>query len=177
MDYCNSWFFSKYIDKLSSFYAFLIFLVAHKSIPKKDKIFQIKISKNVKNELQNSGKKMVLTTFSSALISELDIVLLGLFYTGPILGVLAWSRRILEIIFQLLAASLDILFPELSKTREKSEVKQVRSQLKKVFFYLLSVPILYFFFSDFANIYLFLYLEEEFDMYLHILIKYFFVFH
>ena len=130
---------------------FLFLLVAHKSIPSKDVIFKIKNSKNVKNELQSSGKKMVLTTFSSALISELDIVLLGLFYTGPILGVLAWSRRILEIIFQLLAASLDILFPELSKTREKSEVKQVRSQLKKVFFLSFSVPILFFLLRDIAN--------------------------
>ena len=130
---------------------FLFLLVAHKSIPTKDVVFKIENSKNVKNELQSSGKKMVLTTFSSALISELDIVLLGLFYTGPILGVLAWSRRILEIIFQLLAASLDILFPELSKTREKSEVKQVRSQLKKVFFLSFSVPILFFLFRDTAN--------------------------
>ena len=130
---------------------FLFLLVAHKSIPTKDVIFKIKNSKNVKNELQSSGKKMVLTTFSSALISELDIVLLGLFYTGPILGVLAWSRRILEIIFQLLAASLDILFPELSKTREKSEVKQVRSQLKKVFFLSFSVPILFFLLRNIAN--------------------------
>ena len=130
---------------------FLFLLVAHKSIPTKDVVFKIENSKNVKNELQNSGKKMVLTTFSSALISELDIVLLGLFYTGPILGVLAWSRRILEIIFQLLAASLDILFPELSKTREKSEVKEVRSQLKKVFFLSFSVPILFFLFRDIAN--------------------------
>ena len=130
---------------------FLFLLVAHKSIPKKDVVFKIENSKNVKNELQNSGKKMVLTTFSSALISELDIVLLGLFYTGPILGVLAWSRRILEIIFQLLAASLDILFPELSKTREKSEVKQVRSQLKKVFFLSFSVPILFFLLRNIAN--------------------------
>ena len=130
---------------------FLFLLVAHKSIPSKDVIFKIKKSKNVKNELQSSGKKMVLTTFSSALISELDIVLLGLFYTGPILGVLAWSRRILEIIFQLLAASLDILFPELSKTREKSEVKEVRSQLKKVFFLSFSVPILFFFLRGIAN--------------------------
>ena len=130
---------------------FLFLLVAHKSIPSKDVVFKIENSKNVKNELQSSGKKMVLTTFSSALISELDIVLLGLFYTGPILGVLAWSRRILEIIFQLLAASLDILFPELSKTREKSEVKQVRSQLKKVFFLSFSVPILFFLFRDIAN--------------------------
>ena len=130
---------------------FLFLLVAHKSIPLKDVVFKIENSKNVKNELQSSGKKMVLTTFSSALISELDIVLLGLFYTGPILGVLAWSRRILEIIFQLLAASLDILFPELSKTREKSEVKEVRSQLKKVFFLSFSVPILFFLFRDIAN--------------------------
>ena len=130
---------------------FLFLLVAHKSIPSKDVIFKIKNSKNVKNELQSSGKKMVLTTFSSALISELDIVLLGLFYSGPILGVLAWSRRILEIIFQLLAASLDILFPELSKTREKSEVKEVRSQLKKVFFLSFSVPILFFLFRNIAN--------------------------
>ena len=130
---------------------FLFLLVAHKSIPTKDVVFKIENSKNVKNELQSSGKKMVLTTFSSALISELDIVLLGLFYTGPILGVLAWSRRILEIIFQLLAASLDILFPELSKTREKSEVKHVRSQLKKVFFLSFSVPILFFLLRDIAN--------------------------
>ena len=130
---------------------FLFLLVAHKSIPSKDVVFKIENSKNVKNELQSSGKKMVLTTFSSALISELDIVLLGLFYTGPILGVLAWSRRILEIIFQLLAASLDILFPELSKTREKSEVKEVRSQLKKVFFLSFFVPILFFLFRDIAN--------------------------
>ena len=130
---------------------FLFLLVAHKSIPTKDVVFKIENSKNVKNELQSSGKKMVLTTFSSALISELDIVLLGLFYTGPILGVLAWSRRILEIIFQLLAASLDILFPELSKTREKSEVKEVRSQLKKVFFLSFSVPILFFLLRNIAN--------------------------
>ena len=130
---------------------FLFLLVAHKSIPTKDVVFKIENTKNVKNELQSSGKKMVLTTFSSALISELDIVLLGLFYTGPILGVLAWSRRILEIIFQLLAASLDILFPELSKTREKSEVKQVRSQLKKVFFLSFSVPILFFLLRNIAN--------------------------
>ena len=130
---------------------FLFLIVAHKSIPTKDVVFKNENSKIVKNELQSSGKKMVLTTFSSALISELDIVLLGLFYTGPILGVLAWSRRILEIIFQLLAASLDILFPELSKTREKSEVKQVRSQLKKVFFLSFSVPILFFLLRDIAN--------------------------
>ena len=46
---------------------------------------------------------MVLTTFSSALISELDIVLLGLFYSGPILGVLAWSRRILRNYFSIVS--------------------------------------------------------------------------
>ena len=94
------------------------FVVAHFSIPKKD----IKLNSNidVRDDLQDSGKKMVLTTFSSALISELDIVLLGLFYSGSVLGVLAWARRILEIIFQLFAESLDILFPELSKAGSKN---------------------------------------------------------
>ena len=55
------------------------------SLPKKDNHFNFESDKNVKDEIQGSGKKMVLTTFSSALISELDIVLLGLFYSGPIL--------------------------------------------------------------------------------------------
>ena len=72
------------------------FIVAHVSIPKKDNNFNFESDKHVKDEIQSSGKKMVLTTFSSALISELDIVLLGLFYAGPTLGVLAWSRRILD---------------------------------------------------------------------------------
>ena len=107
---------------------------------------------------------MVMTTFSSALISELDIVLLGLFYSGPVLGVLAWSRRILEIIFQLLAASLDILFPELSKANEKSEVKLIRYRLIKVFFVSFLIPISYFLFKDFGNIIFITLLGQEFDM-------------
>ena len=77
---------------------FLFFLVAHYSIPNKDIGQRITNNdKETRGELTKSGKKMVLTTFSSALISELDIVLLGLFYSGSLLGVLAWSRRILEL--------------------------------------------------------------------------------
>ena len=94
---------------------------------------------------------MVLTTFSSALISELDIVLLGLFYSGPLLGVLAWSRRILEIIFQLLAASLDILFPELSKAKDTGSVTDIRLRLRKVFVFSFSIPILFFLLKDVAG--------------------------
>ena len=56
----------------------LFFIIAHVSIPKNEKIFKTTSTPNVKTNLQKSGKKMVLTTFSSALISELDIVLLGL---------------------------------------------------------------------------------------------------
>ena len=62
-------------------------------------------SKPIRNNLQKSGKKMVLTTFSSALISELDIVLLGLFYSGSVLGVLAsvisayYYLRIIKVIY------------------------------------------------------------------------------
>lgn len=127
------------------------FIVAHVSIPKKDNNFNFESNKQVKDEIQGSGKKMVLTTFSSALISELDIVLLGLFYAGPTLGVLAWSRRILEIIFQLLAASLDILFPELAKAQSSKDVNDVRSKLRKVFLFSFSIPILFFIFRGFAG--------------------------
>ena len=127
------------------------FIVAHVSIPKKDNNFTFESEKHVKDEIQGSGKKMVLTTFSSALISELDIVLLGLFYAGPTLGVLAWSRRILEIIFQLLAASLDILFPELAKAQSSKDVNDVRSKLRKVFLFSFSIPILFFIFRGFAR--------------------------
>ena len=127
------------------------FIVAHVSIPKKDNNFTFESEKHVKDEIQGSGKKMVLTTFSSALISELDIVLLGLFYAGPTLGVLAWSRRILEIIFQLLAASLDILFPELAKAQSSKDVNDVRYRLRKVFLFSFSIPILFFIFRGFAG--------------------------
>ena len=127
------------------------FIVAHVSIPKKDNNFNFESDKHVKDEIQGSGKKMVLTTFSSALISELDIVLLGLFYAGPTLGVLAWSRRILEIIFQLLAASLDILFPELAKAQSSKDVNDVRSKLRKVFLFSFSIPLLFFILRGFAG--------------------------
>ena len=92
------------ITLLIAFQVFMLasfFVVAHLSIPRKEIVLETKTGKPVRNDLQKSGKKMVLTTFSSALISELDIVLLGLFYSGSVLGVLAWSRRILEIIFNI----------------------------------------------------------------------------
>ena len=125
------------------------FAVAHFSIPKND--IDLNSNKSVKNNLQASGKKMVLTTFSSALISELDIVLLGLFYSGSVLGVLAWSRRILEIVFQLVAASLDILFPELSKAKNKQDVSEIRTRLRTVFILSFAIPISFFFFKGLAS--------------------------
>ena len=140
------------------------FLVAHLSIPKNDIVLETKSSKPVRDDLQKSGKKMVLTTFSSALISELDIVMLGIFYSGSLLGVLAWSRRILEIIFQLLAASLDILFPELSKAKDKSEVTLIRTKLTRVFYVSFSIPIMYFIFKDIGNSIFINLLGNEFDM-------------
>ena len=121
---------------------FIFFIIAHLYIPKKE--ITNNTSKETRSKLTKSGRKMVLTSFSSALISELDIVLLGLFYSGTLLGVLAWSRRILEIIFQLLAASLDIIFPELSKAKNKDEVSAIRVRLRKVFIFSFSIPILFF---------------------------------
>ena len=137
------------------------FVVAHLSVPKKD----IELTSNitVKNKLQESGKKMVLTTFSSALISELDIVLLGIFYSGSTLGVLAWSRRILEIIFQLVAASLDILFPELAKAKNRDSISELRIKLRKVFLLSFTVPISFIFLKGLASEIFTSLLGEEFS--------------
>jgi len=141
---------------------FVFFLVAHFSIPKTEKIKDKDQEKSTRKELANSGRKMVLTTFSSALISELDIVLLGLFYFGPALGVLAWSRRILEIIFQLLAASLDILFPELSRAKDKNEIQNIRDRLKIVFFFSFIIPVTFYLLRDTAGDILVSLLGEDF---------------
>ena len=141
---------------------FVFFLVAHFSIPKTEIIKDKDQEKSTRKELNNSGRKMVLTTFSSALISELDIVLLGLFYFGPALGVLAWSRRILEIIFQLLAASLDILFPELSRAKDKNEIQNIRDRLKRVFFFSFIIPVTFYLLKDTAGDILVSLLGEDF---------------
>ena len=141
---------------------FVFFLVAHFSIPKTEIIKDKDQEKSTRKELNNSGRKMVLTTFSSALISELDIVLLGLFYFGPALGVLAWSRRILEIIFQLLAASLDILFPELSRAKDKNEIQSIRDRLKRVFFFSFIIPVTFYLLRDTAGDILVSLLGEDF---------------
>ena len=140
----------------------VFFLVAHFSIPKTEKIRDKDQDKSTRKELTNSGRKMVLTTFSSALISELDIVLLGLFYFGPALGVLAWSRRILEIIFQLLAASLDILFPELSRAKDKNEIQNIRDRLKRAFFFSFIIPVTFYLLRDTAGDILVSLLGEDF---------------
>jgi len=89
---------------------------------------------------------------------------LGLFYSGSLLGVLAWSRRILEIIFQLLAASLDILFPELSKAKDKNEVSSIRGKLIMVFYASFIIPIVYFIFKDFGNTIFISFLGDEFEL-------------
>ena len=86
---------------------------------------------------------MVLTTFSAALLSELDIVILGVFYSGPILGVLAWSKRILEGLYQLVGASLDIVFPEISKLNDTEEISGVRRKLRIVILISLLIPVTY----------------------------------
>ena len=130
---------------------FLFFLVAHFYLPKNELIFDSKNNNETRSELTKSGKKMVSTTFSAVLISELDIVLLGLFYSGPLLGVLALSRRLLEALFQLIGASLDMIFPELSKAKDVSEISEIRIRLRKVFLFSFSIPILFYLFKDVAE--------------------------
>ena len=126
----------------------IFYFVAHSSLPAE--------SLNTENnystkDLTSSGRKMVLTTFAAALLSELDIVILGVFYSGPILGVLAWSKRILEGLYQLVGASLDIVFPEISKLKNKDEITSVRSKLRIVILISLFIPIAYILLEDIAN--------------------------
>ena len=129
----------------------IFFLVAHFYIPKTELIYESENNKETRSELTKSGKKMVTTTFSAVLISELDIVLLGLFYSGPVLGVLALSRRLLEALFQFVGASLDMIFPQLSKAKNKNEVSELRVRLRKVFIFSFSIPILFYLFKDVAQ--------------------------
>jgi O-antigen/teichoic acid export membrane protein len=141
----------------------IFFLVAHFSIPSSEKKNSSPDAVETRKKLTKSGQKMVLTTFSSALISELDIVLLGLFFGGPLLGVLSWARRILEILFQLAAASLDILFPELSKTKSKSEVVEIRNKLRRIVILSFIIPTIFFPLKDVAGSLFVVLLGEEFS--------------
>jgi len=144
------------------FLLFVSFLYAHYSIPEKSKLIALKDRDNNKKHLRQSGKKMVLTTFSSALISEFDILILALFYNGSMLGVLAWTRRILEILFQIIAASLDILFPELSKETNFNKILNIRKKLLIFSVILFSIPLSYYFIVDIGSELFTLLLGSEF---------------
>ena len=126
----------------------IFYFVAHSSLPAESSPTENNYSTK---DLTSSGRKMVLTTFAAALLSELDIVILGVFYSGPILGVLAWSKRILEGLYQLVGASLDIVFPEISKLKNKNEITSIRSKLRIVILISLLIPIAYFLLEDIAN--------------------------
>ena len=126
----------------------IFYFVAHSSLPAESLNSENNYSTK---DLTSSGRKMVLTTFAAALLSELDIVILGVFYSGPILGVLAWSKRILEGLYQLVGASLDIVFPEISKLKNKNEITSIRSKLRIVILISLFIPIAYILLEDIAN--------------------------
>ena len=126
----------------------IFYFVAHSSLPAESSPTENNYSTK---DLTSSGRKMVLTTFAAALLSELDIVILGVFYSGPILGVLAWSKRILEGLYQLVGASLDIVFPEISKLKDKNEITSIRSKLRIVILISLLIPTAYILLEDIAN--------------------------
>lgn len=131
-----------------TFLLLIFYFVANNSLPKEESNTD---NTYTSKELRKSGRKMVLTTLSAALISELDIVILGVFYSGPILGVLAWSRRILEGLHQLVGASLDIVFPEISKIKNIGEINEIRNKLKLVILVSLFIPLLYLVLENAAN--------------------------
>ena len=126
----------------------IFYFVAHSSLPAESSPTENNYSTK---DLTSSGRKMVLTTFAAALLSELDIVILGVFYSGPMLGVLAWSKRILEGLYQLVGASLDIVFPEISKLKNINEITSIRSKLRIVILISLLIPTAYILLEDIAN--------------------------
>ena len=131
-----------------TFILIMFSIIAHNSLPNE----RVSIENNYSSQdLTNSGRKMVLTTFSAALLSELDIVILGVFYSGPILGVLAWSKRILEGLYQLVGASLDIVFPEISKLNDTEEISGVRRKLRIVILISLLIPFTYILLENIAK--------------------------
>ena len=138
----------------------IFYFVAHNSLPKKSLPTENKYSTQ---DLTNSGRKMVLTTFSAALLSELDIVILGIFYSGPILGILAWSKRILEGLYQLVGASLDIVFPEVSKLSDFKIIADLRKKLRVVVIISFVIPLLYLLLENYANQVFVSVLGEEFS--------------
>ena len=138
----------------------LFFIVAHFSLPNTERSSE---GLHDKKELSSAGRKMVLTTFSAALLSELDIVILGIFYSGPILGVLAWSKRILEGLYQLVGASLDIVFPEVSKLSDFKIIADLRKKLRVVVIISFVIPLLYLLLENYANQVFVSVLGEEFS--------------
>lgn len=65
--------------------------------------------------IENESKKMVLTSASLIIISEIEIVFLSFFTQGKLLGILALTRRLLEIGSQTFSSLLDIAYPKLTK--------------------------------------------------------------
>jgi len=137
-----------WVITFQTFILIVFYFVANNSLPS---VKNSDKNNHTRKELTRSGRKMVLTTFSAALLSELDIVILGIFYSGPILGVLAWSKRILEGLYQLVGASLDIVFPEISKLNDVNEIKSVRSRLRIVILISLIIPLTYILLQDVAK--------------------------
>jgi len=97
------------------FQLFVVF-ISNIFVLKKLDINLIKSStEDSKRKVENESKKMVLTSASLIVISEIEIIFLSFFTMGKTLGLLALTRRLLEIGNQTFSSILDIVYPKLTK--------------------------------------------------------------
>lgn len=113
-----------------------------------------------KNKVEQESKKMVLTSASLIVMSEIEIVFLSFFTQGKLLGLLALTRRLLEIGSQTFSSLLDIAYPKLTKNIKN--LKKINKYVYLISLLLFVFPIILFLDFSFVQIILEYFLGDEF---------------
>lgn len=113
-----------------------------------------------KRKVENESKKMVLTSASLIVISEIEIVFLSFFTQGKLLGLLSLTRRLLEIGSQTFSSLLDIAYPKLTKNIKN--LKIINRYVYLISLLLFVIPIILFLDFSFVQIIFEYFVGEEF---------------
>lgn len=125
------------------------------------------INNSSKLKVENLSKKMVLTSASLIVISEIEIVILSFFTNGKLLGLLALTRRLLEIGNQTFSSILDIIYPKLNQN--SGSLKTINKKINLLTASLIAIPaVLYQNFQFIDNFFMF-FVGEEFEDIIHLL--------
>ena len=113
-----------------------------------------------KSKVEQESKKMVLTSASLIVMSEIEIVFLSFFTQGKLLGLLALTRRLLEIGSQTFSSLLDIAYPKLTKNIKN--LKTINRYVYLISLLLFVIPIILFLDFSFVQIIFEYFVGEEF---------------